>query len=474
MEWNAKPQTRWDLESLVTFNATTNENPKKLQETDWEFDGDRGGDSVSLYSSVSGTGSGSGVSGSDLGLASSSRSSKSASINSSSAGEVKTPMFMSDGYEPFPDVLNNKIQVAKVRPSSTSALESTVGTSEPPLSLKLGKRAYFKDALAGSNTRTSSASTIPVSFVTSVKRSKSSSQGTPSTHCQVEGCNIDLSSAKDYHRKHRVCESHSKCPKVIVAGVERRFCQQCSRFHGLTEFDEKKRSCRRRLSDHNARRRKPQPDSIQFNSARLSTLLYDRRQPVSIDWSREPLFNNRPNGSWTSETTSGTMFSITKEYILKPDKAEDIAGDPCILDQECTNSIPMHCHDSNCSFPSKVKGTMAEILNQGSEESVISVNVDATQDLHRALSLLSTKSWASCEPKSISFEQPVPASHTGIPQSLLHVMPQGLPEYLRTEHQSTDSQLHASSLHSDSGMYFQEFQPMKAPYECDFYSNQLN
>jgi hypothetical protein len=36
------------------------------------------------------------------------------------------------------------------------------------------------------------------------------------------------------------------------------------RFHVLAEFDEAKRSCRRRLAGHNKRRRKPQPDPLQF------------------------------------------------------------------------------------------------------------------------------------------------------------------------------------------------------------------
>jgi hypothetical protein len=47
--------------------------------------------------------------------------------------------------------------------------------------------------------------------------------------CQVEGCTADLSSAKDYHRRHKVCEMHSKASKAIAAGREQRFCQQCSR-----------------------------------------------------------------------------------------------------------------------------------------------------------------------------------------------------------------------------------------------------
>ncbi|XP_047306813.1 squamosa promoter-binding-like protein 8 [Impatiens glandulifera] len=74
--------------------------------------------------------------------------------------------------------------------------------------------------------------------------------------CQAEGCNADLSHAKHYHRRHKVCEFHSKAATVIAAGFTQRFCQQCSRFHPLNEFDNGKRSCRKRLADHNRRRRK--------------------------------------------------------------------------------------------------------------------------------------------------------------------------------------------------------------------------
>ncbi|TVU24814.1 hypothetical protein EJB05_27274, partial [Eragrostis curvula] len=79
--------------------------------------------------------------------------------------------------------------------------------------------------------------------------------------CQVEGCMADLSKAKRYHRRHRVCEYHSKAPVVITAGaiMPQRFCQQCSRFHEVDEFDDAKKSCRQRLADHNRRRRKPKP-----------------------------------------------------------------------------------------------------------------------------------------------------------------------------------------------------------------------
>ncbi|XP_016190069.1 squamosa promoter-binding-like protein 3 isoform X1 [Arachis ipaensis] len=85
--------------------------------------------------------------------------------------------------------------------------------------------------------------------------------------CQVDGCDSDLSEAKQYHRRHKVCEFHAKAPSVHISGQQQRFCQQCSRlrgkedplfvqFHELSEFDDSKRSCRRRLAGHNERRRK--------------------------------------------------------------------------------------------------------------------------------------------------------------------------------------------------------------------------
>ncbi|WCJ27066.1 squamosa promoter binding protein-like 3 [Euphorbia peplus] len=78
----------------------------------------------------------------------------------------------------------------------------------------------------------------------------------PAVTCQAENCNSDMAYAKKYHRRHKVCEFHAKASVVLVSGIHQRFCQQCSRFHGLPEFDDSKRSCRRRLAGHNERRRK--------------------------------------------------------------------------------------------------------------------------------------------------------------------------------------------------------------------------
>lgn len=67
----------------------------------------------------------------------------------------------------------------------------------------------------------------------SVKRSGTSGGGTRC--CQADRCPADLSDAKQYHRRHKVCDLHSKAQVVLVSGLRQRFCQQCSRL-GLSNF----------------------------------------------------------------------------------------------------------------------------------------------------------------------------------------------------------------------------------------------
>ncbi|CAA2997398.1 squamosa promoter-binding 16 [Olea europaea subsp. europaea] len=104
------------------------------------------------------------------------------------------------------------------------------------------------------------------SFSGSSKRAKAPGNVTQVAQCLVDGCDADLSLCREYHRRHKVCEAHSKTARVTIGGREQRFCQQCSRFHSLIEFDEGKRSCRKRLDGHNRRRRKPQPDTLSRSS----------------------------------------------------------------------------------------------------------------------------------------------------------------------------------------------------------------
>ncbi|KAI3515956.1 hypothetical protein L1887_14863 [Cichorium endivia] len=229
MEWN----TKWEWENFDMFNSKSITSPKRLDTAYWNEEGE---DIDGSFNNLSG--------------------------NISSTDQSS-----------FKDGLKGSSSSFGCFPYGTSPLESSVCSNEPSIGLKLGKRTYFEN---NNNNKTSS-SLLGI-HVSLGKKVKPSFQKTTISRCQVEGCNLDLSSSKEYHRKHRVCESHSKSPKVTIAGVERRFCQQCSRFHGMSEFDGEKRSCRRRLSDHNARRRKPPQEPTRFNSS-----FYDFKESLCSD-----------------------------------------------------------------------------------------------------------------------------------------------------------------------------------------------
>ncbi|XP_057771870.1 squamosa promoter-binding-like protein 7 [Salvia miltiorrhiza] len=74
--------------------------------------------------------------------------------------------------------------------------------------------------------------------------------------CQVPGCEADISELKGYHKRHRVCLKCAHAAVVVLDGESKRYCQQCGKFHLLSNFDEGKRSCRRKLEKHNDRRRR--------------------------------------------------------------------------------------------------------------------------------------------------------------------------------------------------------------------------
>ncbi|KAL1206923.1 Squamosa promoter-binding-like protein 9 [Cardamine amara subsp. amara] len=163
--------------------------------------------------------------------------------------------------------------------------------------LMFGQKIYFEDAGGGSGSSSSGGSNRRV-------RGGGSGQSGQIPRCQVEGCGVDLTNAKGYYSRHRVCGMHSKTPKVIVAGIEQRFCQQCSRFHQLPEFDLEKRSCRRRLAGHNERRRKPQPASLSVLSSR-----YGRIAPSlygNADGGMNGSFLGNQDMGWTSSRTLDT------------------------------------------------------------------------------------------------------------------------------------------------------------------------
>ncbi|CAD6218612.1 unnamed protein product [Miscanthus lutarioriparius] len=160
--------------------------------------------------------------------------------------------------------------------------------------------------------------------------------------CAVDGCKADLSKCRDYHRRHKVCEAHSKTPVVVVAGREMRFCQQCSRFHLLAEFDEAKRSCRKRLDGHNRRRRKPQPDTMNSGSfmtsqqgTRFSSFPAPRPEPSwsgviksedSSCYTPHPVLSNRPHFAGGSTSSAYSKEGRRFPFLQDGDQVSFSAG----------------------------------------------------------------------------------------------------------------------------------------------------
>ncbi|KAH0995450.1 hypothetical protein GBA52_019314 [Prunus armeniaca] len=198
--------------------------------------------------------------------------------------------------------------------SSSMTDSGSSSSSSPPNSsteslngLKFGRKIYFEDAGLGAPYKSGSAGSSS-SGATPPKKQRGVNLAQPGQppRCQVEGCQVDLSDAKAYYSRHKVCGLHSKTPMVIVAGLEQRFCQQCSRFHQLPEFDQGKRSCRRRLAGHNERRRKPQPGSIlSARFGRLSSSIYENSSRVGsflMDFTAYPRVSGRD--AWATTRTS--------------------------------------------------------------------------------------------------------------------------------------------------------------------------
>ncbi|KAF8107927.1 hypothetical protein N665_0116s0131 [Sinapis alba] len=389
MDCNMRSPFLWDLENLIMSNPSESENDKKQLPTTTEWETEKGEGIESIFPCFNGLDRVSNCSTTSLWHTPVSRSSHSTSTNSSSP-QAKQCVLASES-SPGDSCSNIDLVQAK----------ASVASTESDLSLKLGKRTYSEE-LWGRNNNDISAVSVKLLTppVVARKKSKSCGQSMQVPRCQIDGCELDLSSAKDYHRKHRVCENHSKCPKVTVSGLERRFCQQCSRFHAVSEFDETKRSCRKRLSHHNARRRKPQ-GVFPFNQDRV----YDRRQHTNMLWNRLSL-----------DTRSEEKFSWDTTYDTKPTQTE---SGFTLSFQRGDGSEKQLFASSNHSFSAyQTSGGFSagkpKFQLHGEVVGEYSGVLHESQDFHRALSLLSTSSDHLVQPHA----QPLPLlfSYDGVPK----------------------------------------------------------
>lgn len=187
--------------------------------------------------------------------------------------------------------------------------------------------------------------------------------------CQVDDCQTDLTGAKDYHRRHKVCNFHSKATKALVANVLQRFCQQCSRFHALEEFDEGKRSCRRRLAGHNRRRRKTHPENtvngVALNDERSCSYLLVSLLRILSNLQSNTSEQNKDqdvlthllkniaslagnvNEKNSSTTDAGTSFATPEKESLQPVKQTvNPSGTPppCQITYPSNNKAPVEAN----------------------------------------------------------------------------------------------------------------------------------
>lgn len=422
-------------------------------EVEWEID------NGSIYSASGGV-----CSGSDPGNGCSSKSSISASFDMTLPNMAPTvPEIHFEHAKTVPKGDHDKKDIGNEDSGVSPEAALSIGSGEACIGLGLGKRTYFKDFSAEDNTKISPLSSATASSTSTVKKTRASRKNTQVICCQVEGCNLDLTNAKDYHRKHKVCESHSKCPKVIVAGLERRFCQQCSRFHGLAEFDQKKRSCRRRLSDHNARRRKPPPEMISFSTAKISSSFYDDRHQINFLSHRSPFDQTRsfPASSWDSSS----MFQLpeTKEPSMRWAQVKGVRQPSLPLNEmpSALFDIQYDANNNQANLLSSSKGETSKFLNQGVEASLAASNLDGAPDLPRALSLLSNDSWVPSDPGP-SLNQIVHMEQSSIfPE--VHLMHSSSDSWPMEAPSDSRSKLPLSSY--NNAVQFQQFQLLKPACE---------
>ncbi|XP_042411214.1 squamosa promoter-binding-like protein 12 isoform X2 [Zingiber officinale] len=318
MDWTSVAPLPWDYSCLPLVSGKEDENLKPIQQLDRVYDPhwttSYWNDNGSVYSS-----SNTEFSGSEIGKFQP-KSFLSVSIGLPSKAGTITPQSTLALVKQPPESLKENKDVDRVDASILHRVVVPCSSKKPLISPKICKGTYLEGMSEESNIDSSYLVSMNLSNGL-VKKVKASQQNIKNSYCQVDGCNANLSSCKDYHRKHRVCGSHSKAPKVIIDGQICRFCQQCSRFHNLSEFDQNKRSCRRRLIEHNARRRRQFPKTISFGSATFSSSSYDDSwqtssivgqlsfgQVTDMDchrWADLSGFDLSPNGWVTSSRLGG-------------------------------------------------------------------------------------------------------------------------------------------------------------------------
>ena len=102
-----------------------------------------------------------------------------------------------------------------------------------PFDLKLGRNIVNSSSSSfsayGKTEKVISLSKLKESASEASRSSKRTRGNNQIPICLVDGCDFDFSNCREYHKRHKVCDVHSKTPVVTINGNKQRFCQQCSR-----------------------------------------------------------------------------------------------------------------------------------------------------------------------------------------------------------------------------------------------------
>ncbi|CAM6014642.1 unnamed protein product [Sphagnum balticum] len=451
MEWDLKPNPwEWENIAMVTTMVSATSSPPALKNSDFSIGLPSGSSTPpsgvsSVSSGIPGLAASRGNNTSHNELSSLVKSEPDEPIASrtseNNASEQQRRLFLGLGGVQAGDLDNGG--VSENGGGKETMLLDGSGSSTPSakggdafIGLKLGRQTYFEDSAAaaaavivGQKVATTAA---PV-FSPPGKRQRAMSPGMQTPRCQVEGCKTDLTPAKDYHRRHKVCEMHSKASRCIAGGQEQRFCQQCSRFHVLTEFDEGKRSCRRRLAGHNERRRKPHTQSHTALSIKASS-------PLHSDTDRLLMLLQSPKGQMAASSPCTTEMAIGS----------------CQFMEGALSSLGQGLSLSSSS--GGVLGSLEQTRMAAGSQGLSSISA---RDSGRALSLLSSQSRVSRPPLHLP-AQDLPQVNTTLEQFVAGTQVQTLQNGSNGGGQS-------QSLPSSNG--YSEYSPMRH-FEASMFSSQ--
>lgn len=138
-------------------------------------------------------------------------------------------IFHNDDHMPFPSTVVNRRLAASVSGSSSDHHRGVYQMDQQLTCLNLGKRHYLELERSAAASVAALAGKKEKPYYGDSNTGPSSATAVAVPKCQVDGCHAPLVRAKEYHRRHKVCEVHSKAATVVVLGVDQRFCQQCSR-----------------------------------------------------------------------------------------------------------------------------------------------------------------------------------------------------------------------------------------------------